>query len=138
MKLYFICSECQKEYCIAAVDPNKHLLIYAKVPCPDGCIGTLKQIKKKDTSKVKEPSYFSAKELFQLAMGRGSALEQECSAGKLIQVLVGERIKSLDMEDLEGKDRVILNSMTMENGKVIHFATSTHGATIYKVTKELR
>lgn len=136
MRLFFGCPECKKGYCIAAVDPDKYLLLEGKTPCPnEGCTGTLVKAKK---DFCKKPVYSSALALFKQAMGRGSVEEQRCSAAELELTFINDVIVRMDLEDLPGKDRCIVNRIYLVSGRVIHLASSTMGATIYKVTKEAR
>jgi len=135
MRVFLRCTENDDHcYMMAEVDPDLSLFSpKVKVPCPvTWCPGYMTRRKRGPKSAV----YMKAKELFLLTMGRGALEERECNADVLSKLLVGSVISSVDLVDMGEKNRSIVNSLTLKGGRTVHFATSTQGATIYKVTKE--
>lgn len=83
----------------------------------------------------------SALELYQATLGAGLPSEKKCSPASMKKLLAGATILSASLDKAPSPDRSIVLSLKIRSGKVvreIHLASSTHGATIYKVTEDTR
>ena len=76
-----------------------------------------------------------AAHIYQRLSGLGTQTESQCGTAALRKLLYGQKIVEVAMESVS-KTRSLVTSMRLENGKTIHFAPSTKGVTIYKVTDE--
>lgn len=129
--LYYRCETCQLSYAVDRSDADLHVLT-VKMTCPtDECAGTMELVVGQAPHRF---STISAKDLFAASRGRGLPKEKRCSPEALGPILLGKKIVGMEMEKV-GDDRSVIDSLTVEGGKTIHFATSTRGATIYKVTE---
>lgn len=138
--MYYIC---QSETCdfacrVLKADPDLELLSL-RMRCPR-CPQKINLSNKKEAeSFVCVMREFTAKALYTASMGRGTPEEQLCSPELLSELLKGAIIMSLDLEAAGDGNRSIVNSMLValkEEGtpcRRVFFATSTKGATIFKV-----
>lgn len=131
MILYVHCSKCANSFAVSSLDPDLRLLA-KPLPCTDSeCKGTLKKVKNPSEEQCK----ISALKLFQAAGGGGMPSERSaCTDKQLKTVLVGKVIKAVVLENYNS--RVLVKSITLEGGKQIHFASSTKGAVVFKVTEK--
>jgi hypothetical protein len=134
---WYRCIKCKTSYFIRAGDPELHLL-RKKMRCPQfaTCGGNIHHRNfTVNTHTVPNARWISALELFQAAAGIGLPEERNCSVTDVRRAMVGSRISEVHLEKAPDPKKSILMSFTLDNGKVIHLATSTKGAIIYKVTE---
>lgn len=101
--------------------------------CPRLCGGNVPVKSSVDISSMKEPLTLSLTELYQAINGYGLPDEIQTDPLVVESLLKSSRVMSVSAE-LSGK-RVILNSMTLENGATIHLVSSAKGACVLKITK---
>jgi len=131
MKRYFKCEVCSFSAFIAVVDPELGLL-QGNIRCPSkDCSGSLLATK----TKIKEAKFYSARALWDLSVGLGKKEDSWIPEARLKKILEGAVIKEIEVVELEGKNRCIINNITLSDNTVVHLASSTHGATVYKVTR---
>lgn len=115
-------------------DENLHLL-NARMPCFE-CDGHL------EIQPGHDGPTMTVAELFRACYGRGFDQETLCSPKHLSSLLVGNEVIEVVLEESPAdKNRSLIESLVIEkkeNGERfrLHFSTSTHGATIYKVTDD--
>jgi hypothetical protein len=136
-----ICYSCEKDktiYLVSKMDPQLNLLGLV-LPCPI-CREPIQIADHDGESPLKNGwslKRISALELFQASNGLGFKSEQDAASIGRISQCVGAKIKSISMEEVG--PRVIVNTITVEDAtglRILHFGTSTKGATIFKVVQE--
>lgn len=133
---WYRCAKCEKSYFVKADDQNKHLL-KRSMRCPNyiRCKGKIVQKSWKNAGEVRNYHWVTAIELYQAAAGLGLMSERDCSPATLKKTLVGRRALTVDIQKTGDPNKSILTSITLDNGKVIHLASSTNGAIVYKITE---
>ncbi len=128
---YYRCRKCSAAYAVSSADKDLHLL-YRKLPCTTtGC----KWFLTKTSVIEKKPKVITAVALFSALGGAGLPEEKAAAALKQIKTcFVGAKVKSVSGDSHAG--RTILRSISFDNGLTMHLATSTKGATIFKVTED--
>lgn len=128
---YFRCRKCLKSYAVNGLDKDLTLLD-RKLPCTTtGCKGFLRKVGALD----KVPPTITALALFSALGGAGLPQERAAAALKTIRTkFVGAKIKGISGDSHAG--RTIVRSISFDNGLTMHLATSTKGATIFKVTED--
>lgn len=137
MHLFYECSECGAAYRISRLDDDLHLLMVV-MSCPESCCSGDIKVVDSTSGTFKQ---VTAKIMYEAAMGKGFPAERKCSPESLRELLVGAFITYVDVEDVKvDQDRSIISSMSVgvRDGKsyTVHFAMSSHGATIYKVIQD--
>jgi len=138
MFVHYSCT-CGMAFRITKADPDVGLLSL-KMNCPG--IDCSKEIQIIDAEEASELDLQSlpAKALYVACMGRGFPEERCCSPEALKRLLVGGLISDIDLAPCSAdEDRSIISSIqvdSMHGIHLIHFAVSTQGATIYKVTEQ--
>ena len=132
----YYCEKCEHGYRVPRVDPDRRLLLLT-MPCPTKeCAG---EVEFGDPKAIKHGETMPARILYEACMGMGFPHERECSPEQLQRLMVGSVIRDLIVEPI-GTARSIIESLVVETPDEahhrIHFAMSTHGATIYK-TEEM-
>jgi hypothetical protein len=129
----FTCLKCKAAFSVSEGPGNN--LLKETMRCPtDGCVGSLKLSSRTNIKLGFEAPKVSALELYQATLGAGLPEEKKCSPAAMKKLLTGAKITSVHIEDAPAEERSILFSLTLSNKKVVHLATSSLGATIYKVT----
>ena len=119
---------------------DEHLaLLTLRMNCPKDCGGWLEIAD--EPVPVSGIWEVSAKTLFEMTQGRGSALEKMCSPQRKETMLENSVIRALCLEPSPADpNRSIILNMTVQTTDgsriVVYFATSTQGATIFKLRKE--
>lgn len=133
---WYRCSKCEKSYFVKSSDPEKHLL-KKSMRCPNyvRCKGKITTRSWKNAGEIRNYYWVTALELYQATAGLGLLSERKCSPLALKKILLGRKIVGLDITEAGDPDKSILTSITIDNGKVIHVASSTKGAIVYKVTE---
>jgi hypothetical protein len=72
-------------------------------------------------------------ELYCVQIDLGAPEEQVCTFEKVKELLECKRIKSVAGEDIKGTNRCVLTTITLEDGTRVYLASSTRGATVYRV-----
>lgn len=135
--LHFACTKCKIAYAVSATDSNV-LLLNKEMRCPEySCGGKLKQTVHKVGKRGHERVYtlIGALELYQAVMGIGLPEERKCSPKNVRKMMLGSSILDVSVEAAPDPQRSIITSLTLNNGKVLHFTISVRGATIFKVTE---
>ena len=136
--LVFYACPCGAAFKVSKTDEDLHLLSL-RMRCPDeSCVRGMFEIQDNDDDGV----LITAKELFALCSGRGTPKERQCSPERLRELLVGGHIKELEVEASSADpNRSLVSKMLVgidfgdpSKAVVVHFAMSSKGATIYKVT----
>lgn len=138
----FTCSKCKTAFSVSDEDPSRDLL-KKTMRCPvEGCTGKLRLSSRTNIKLGFETIKISAVELYQATLGAGLPKEKKCSPAAMKKLLTGAKIVAVHLEEAPSAERSLLLSLTVIKGstrglgraKVIHLASSTKGATIYKVT----
>ncbi len=130
--VYLQCSKCELGFQLNRQDRELGLLALQKrLSCPrSDCKGRLRR---RPTLEKGRP--IAAFDLHVAVNGGGLPEEREqCSPSKLKKLLLGGKIQSVNLKPSVGT-RSFVETITLVGGKRIHFAASTRGATIYKVTE---
>lgn len=104
-----------------------------KSECPRLCGGSISVKESIDISSLKDPMTLSLLELYRAVNGYGLPDEIQTDPTVVEALLKSSPVSSVSTE-MSGK-RVILNSITLENGSTIHLAPSSRGACVLKITK---
>lgn len=138
MFVYYSC-KCGNAYKVNKTDKDLGLLTL-RMRCPadySKCSGL--EIQDSDNA---EGVHFTARELFTLCSGRGTEKERQCSPYALRDLLIGGRINDIQLAvSNSDPNRSIIDTMLIgidfasekSRGVAVYFATSTQGATIYKI-----
>jgi hypothetical protein len=138
--LWYFCSKCKNSFLVKGDDAEVHLL-NKQMRCPNfhTCDGKIRQRvihKNLPSGVVDKARWIKALHLYQASLGIGFPEERKCSPKHLTQLLVGSRIKTVNLDNAPDPKKSIILSISLDNGKVVHIGTSTKGAIIYKVTEE--
>ncbi|ERR1043165_3669530 len=134
---WYRCSKCEKSYFVKkSKEDNMHLL-KKSMRCPNyvRCKGKITQRSWKNSGEVRNYHWVTAIELYQASAGLGLLSERNCSPSMLKKILLGHRTVSVDVSASGDPNKSIVTSLTLDNGKVIHLASSTKGAIVYKITE---
>lgn len=135
--IYLKCSKCLCAFVLNGVDKNLGLIaILGKPPCTtQRCKGKLENVGALDIIKSSSFRRISAFDLH-AAIGGGGLPEEKlwASPDNLQEELVGKKVKSMQFDT--SLRRPFIQSITFEGGQTVHFATSTRGAVIFKMTRE--
>lgn len=139
---WYRCTKCKKSYLVDINAPgHRGDLLKKSMRCPDSktCSGNIRLRAWNDSSELELKKWglmwVTAIDLFQAVAGLGLAAERKCSPNELKKLMTGSRIMSLELAKSHDPQKSILTSLQLDNGKVIHFASSTMGAIVYKVTE---
>lgn len=133
---YYGCKKCGAQFIVPSIDPDIGLL-KTRMRCPSSCGGTVR-LRAETNIRMKQPvQQVTALHLYQAVMGVGLPQERRCGPGDVTKVLVGSRIKAIDIVEAPDPRRSIVNSITLEDGRVVYLASSTKGATVYRITEEI-
>lgn len=128
----YCCLTCRVLYAVPSDDPDLRLL-ERPVPCPNyPCRGELSPFA--ETNADIRAVKVTALELFQ-AHQLGLASERRCGPEDLQKLLIGATIVGIDVAQATDPNKSIFRSITLQNGKVVHFGPSTFGAVALKVTE---
>jgi hypothetical protein len=72
-------------------------------------------------------------EAFAAFSGAGMPSEQECSATRVRELLLTKRVVDVSARHIRGTNRSTLDRIELEDGIVLHLASSTHGACVYRI-----
>jgi len=135
MNSVYVCRKCKAAFTVPVLDPQAHLMKKSmRCPHSDICGGKI-HLTTKTNIKLAFPSTpMGALELYQASLGVGVPKERRCSPTDIKKALVGAKIVDIKTDPAGDPKRTIIYSLTLDSGKVIHFAHSTKGATIFKVT----
>lgn len=139
MNLILTCrsSKCKTTYAVPATDPQLPLLKRSGMRCPNAatCKSRLRETGKTNLTFSPGVQKITALELYQACMGVGAPEERRCAPIDVKKVIDGAMIISAHTEASPDPKRTIIHSLVLDNGKVLHFAASTRGATIFKITE---
>lgn len=127
---FWSCKKCSGAWAVLKHDPDVGLL-KSRMRCPnyDRCKGHLREV-----SKAENAARMPALSLWQSIMGMGTPEQRKCSPKELEKVLSGAKVKAVVLECHANPGRSIIHTLSLDNGKTIHFAGSPSGAVVYKVT----
>lgn len=131
---FYSCKKCDRIWCVAGDDPGRHLLKKV-MPCPNrsSCGSNVREVTKADSKR--SWSSVTAIQLYQASMGTGLPEERQCGLPEVKKALIGAKITAAVLEKSPDPSRSLISSLRLDTGKTIHFATSTKGAVIYKITE---
>lgn len=131
------CDRCSCTFRIFMTPEESHLLDQLEkdglAECPRLCGGSIQVKTSSDISSLKEPLTLSLRELYQAVNGYGLPDEIQTDPVVVESLLKSSKVVSVSTE-LSGK-RVILNSLTLDNGSTLHLVSSSRGACVLKITK---
>lgn len=107
-----------------------------RYPCPrSGCSGkmTLTDAIASEDLILLEVHELTPQEVFQALQGMGLPTEKECSESNVRDALEGRTVTAIDVRNLYGTNRSVLNSITLDNGHRIFLGSSPHGAVVYRI-----
>ena len=136
---HYACKKCGSVFGVPLTDPQAHLL-KRSMRCPNSaqCGGKIWLVMSSNITTNFAVTKMSALQLYQASLGIGLPKEKKCSPTELKKLMVGAKVTAIQTEKTSDPHRSIIHSLTLDNGKQIHFASSTLGATIYKVTEGAR
>ena len=132
----YTCKKCRSVYVVSEKD--QHIELLKKIMrCPNAqrCAGKIR-VYANSNIPVSGSLKVTAVHLYQASMGAGLPDERRCSPKEVRQMLLGATVTGAELEAAPDPHRSLLLSMTLSTGKTLHIASSTKGATIYKVTEE--
>ena len=137
--LWYRCSKCKQSYFVDMSDGDRHLL-NNQMRCPNfgtSCRSQMKLQKKwPENGRVADKCRkISALELYRASAGIGLPEERQCSPAEVAKLMIGARIRAVQLDKAPDPQNSLLLTMTLDTGKVLYFTTSTKGALIYKVTE---
>jgi hypothetical protein len=107
-----------------------------RYPCPrSGCKGTMTltdTIASTDLQNL-EVHHLNPQEAFQALHGMGLPEERRCNESMVELTLVGQTIKSVELQNLNGSNRTILHSFTLDSGIRVYIGSSPFGALVYRM-----
>lgn len=65
--------------------------------------------------------------------GLGFPEERSCGEDTVRAALVGQRIRAVDVREIRGTGRTVVDNITLEDGTTLFLAGSGWGATVYRV-----
>ena len=77
-----------------------------------------------------------AEDYFRFLMGVGLPEEHNCNLEALQEVFHKKHISKIVGHPISGTSRYCLEALELEDGTKIYFGASSHGATIYRITKK--
>lgn len=133
----YVCPKCATAIVVHVADKDISLL-KTSMRCPSECGGrqtkSIKQHLKVGFFAKYDVKPMSALSFYQASLGCGSPEEKKCGPTAIRKEIIGEKIVSIHLQKSPDPNRSLIFSMSLGNGKTIHFATSTKGATIYRMT----
>ncbi len=132
----FTCRKCSRAYAVPALDANLRLL-KSRMRCPNWmtCKGSIYRGAETNVKPSFHVVMLSAIELYQASMGTGLPEERKCGPKDLKKIMVGSKITEVQLGDAPAANRSLIHSITLDNGKVLHLAPSTKGASVFKITE---
>lgn len=130
------CKKCKEGFRVT-VPPNEAHLLKRVMRCPHASVCGGKVYQQAETNiKPNFPvTQIGALNFFQACAGVGLPGEQKCGPKDLKKLLIGARVVDAHLETAPDPKRSLVFSLTLDNGKVLHLASSTQGATFYKLTE---
>lgn len=129
------CSKCPVVFLVLESDGSIHLL-KETMNCPSfKCKGKI-SVKAITNIKIPGAKPITALDLYQASMGIGTSEERKCSSKDVQKLLVGATVAKVSFGKSLDPSRSVINSITLENGKTIHLATSTQGPMVFKITED--
>ncbi len=131
----FTCRRCRLAFMVPADDDKNHLL-KKRVRCPNWvtCKGRIYENAETNIAPQMPTTFLSATELWQATMGSGLPEERNCGPRDVKKLMVGATILGIQLGDSPVPTRSLIHSITLDNGKTLHLAPSTKGATVFKIT----
>jgi hypothetical protein len=130
--LYFKCSECDFYTEVPVDDKSKKLLVSGETlkccVCDNALIGS--RIPFDDGGK---PIHLSFGDFYKAVNGLGLPIQSVTSKEPIVAMLLAHKIVDVDITD--AGDRCVINSISLDNGAVLHMAASGFGAAVFKVTR---
>ena len=83
-----------------------------------------------------EKKEIEAQDFFRFMMGVGLPEEQDCRIEVLQKLFAENKVKNIAGKVISGTKRFCIEWLEMENGQRLYFGSSTHGATIYRITEK--
>lgn len=120
---------CGVKYSVSELDPNKHL-----IPERFKCWAPKCRFYIKRDDSLLPSGITQALALYQAISGLGTGSEKKCGPDDVRKMVLGKKVVAVVVEQAASRDRSLITSLTFEDGKKLHFAASTRGATIYRVT----
>ncbi len=132
MMFNYVCEKDRAVFSVNGMDPSIRILP-VMLDCPR-CRNPISVASKWEASS--EVVVLSAEDLFRAANGLGLPDVENASEARVAHLLTEGKFVAVKLSPVNN-DRVIIETLTVkisENLYTLHFATSTNGATIYKVT----
>lgn len=132
---WYKCPKCKRSFFVKEQDPQLHLL-KKSMRCPNyiRCKGHIANKSWTKAGEIRNWKWASAIELYQASAGLGFESERDCSPDTIKEFITGARIVASEVIETGDPKKSVLLSLTLDNGKTIHLASSTTGAVIYKIT----
>lgn len=77
-----------------------------------------------------------AADFFRFMMGVGLPEEMECQLEVLVEIFKAGKVAKLAGHPVRGSKHFCMDWMEMEDGTRLYFGASSHGATIFRITKK--
>ena len=136
----FTCRRCKLAFVVPVDDASGNLL-KKRMRCPNWvtCKGTIYENATTNVAPTGlTTSLLSAVQLYQATMGSGLPEERNCGPKDVKKLMTGAKITAVQLGDAPTANRSLIHSITLDNGKVLHLAPSTKGATVFKITEATR
>jgi hypothetical protein len=78
-----------------------------------------------------------AQDYFRFMMGVGLPEEQDCQLSVLIDTFKAGKVAKIAGHEIRGSKRYCVEWLEMEDGTRLYFGASSHGATVYRITKKM-
>lgn len=135
MMLSYVCEKDLLVFRVSKLDPEIHILsVLINCPVCQTPIGVSADTETLACMKVR---VLTATELYRASNGLGLPDFQHASFDRVLSCLIGNKVTDVSMEAAT-PTRIVLHSLVMSgenHNSILHFGTSTRGATIYKITE---
>ena len=130
------CKKCKNSFLVITM-PNEEHLLKRVMRCPNNSACGGKVYRQGETNIAMNPSIkrLNALEFFRACAGVGLPGELRCGPKDIKKNLVGAKVVEVHLEEAPDPKRSLVFSLTLDNGKVLHLASSSQGATFYKMTE---
>lgn len=126
--MFFVCGKCDAAYDLG-FEPT--------TPCPEcgGVLVTHKGLEQFLLHRAVSAKRMELAEFVSSGLGFGRR-EEHIPPEAVLALLQSKRIVQVEHRQAGNPPRMIVESLLLENGMRLHFASSIHGATIYKGTRD--
>lgn len=136
--MFIICNNCKLGLRITDAQEEIQSMLVGRdhIPCPEcQCPCTTAPFVDNAVLQEKRVRSVTAMEAFLAIEGQGFPEERECAAEIVEKVLLEQRIKEVKVHSVPNTGRSVIELLTLEDGTVIYFGSSVHGALVYRIRR---